>query len=64
MTEKMVTAECSSCESSFAIEYVEEMVSQDFPEHCPFCGEVIDEITEESYIEDDDDYGDDVKEWD
>ena len=62
MTDKMITAECSSCESTFAIEYVEEMVSQDYPEHCPFCGEVIDEI-EESYIQDEDDE-DDESEWD
>ena len=40
---------------------MEEMVSQDLPEHCPFCGEIIEELQEE-YIEDDDDM--DNGEWD
>lgn len=58
--EKSVVAECSNCESSFNVQYVEELVSQDYPEHCPFCGEVIEEIQEE-YIEDEDDEDDDTK---
>jgi len=61
MTHKQITAECNNCESSFGVEYVEELVSQEYPEHCPFCGEVIDEIHEE-YIEDDDDG--ETEEWD
>lgn len=61
MNEKEVSAECSSCESSFTITYIEEFVSQDLPECCPFCGEQIEEI-EEHYIEDDDEL--DSKEWD
>lgn len=28
------------------------MVSQEIPEHCPFCGELIEEISEE-FVEDD-----------
>jgi hypothetical protein len=32
---------------------MEEMVSQDLPEHCPFCGETIEELSE-AYIEDED----------
>ena len=39
---------------------MEELVSQDLPEHCPFCGEVIQELSED-YIEDDDDL--DNEEW-
>ena len=39
---------------------MEELVSQDLPEHCPFCGEVIQELSED-YIEDDDDLDD--EEW-
>jgi hypothetical protein len=31
---------------------MEEMVSQDLPEICPFCGEHIEELSED-YIEDD-----------
>jgi hypothetical protein len=38
-----------------------ELVSSEFPEHCPFCGEFIDDISEE-YIEDDDSMEDD-EEW-
>ena len=42
--------------------YIEELVSQEYPEHCPFCGETIEEIQEE-YIEDDEDEMDNG-EWD
>jgi hypothetical protein len=38
-----------------------EMVSQELPEICPFCGEQIEELSED-YIEDDDDL--DNEEWD
>ena len=46
-----MTAECPNCESSYDIAYVEELVSEELPEYCPFCGETIEEIT--NYIEDD-----------
>ena len=61
MTNKQVSGECLNCESSFEVGYVEELVSQEYPEHCPFCGETIEEIQEE-YIEDDDEL--DTGEWD
>jgi hypothetical protein len=57
---KLVTGECLNCESSYEVAYVEQLVSSELPEHCPFCGEVIEEITED-YIEDDDLDEDDVK---
>ena len=60
MTHKQLTGECLSCESSYSVAYMEELVSQDLPEHCPFCGEIIEELQEE-YIEDDDDLDD--EEW-
>ena len=59
--QKQLSAECESCESSYTITFVEEFVSQELPEHCPFCGEIIQEL-EEEYIEDDDDTLDD-EEW-
>ena len=62
MIEKIITAECHSCESSYEVSYVEELVSEEYPEHCPFCGEPIQELSEE-YIEDDDLDEDDLK-WD
>ena len=62
MTNKQISGECGNCESSFEVAYVEELVSQEYPEHCPFCGETIEEIQEE-YIEDDDDELDNG-EWD
>jgi len=62
MTNKIMNGECSSCESTYSVEFMEEMVSQELPEHCPFCGEQIEEISED-YIEDDDDLDDDGK-WD
>jgi len=61
MNEKSVTGECLNCESSYNIQYVEELVSEEYPEHCPFCGEPIEELSED-YIEDDDD-SDDEEEW-
>lgn len=62
MTDKSVSGDCSNCESTFHIQYMEELVSEEYPEHCPFCGEHIDELSEE-YIEDDDNSEDD-EEWD
>ena len=59
---KTITAECSSCESSYDIIYQEQLVSEEYPEICPFCGEQIDELTESDYIEDDDAM--DNQEWD
>ena len=44
MNDKIITAECHNCESSYQINYTEEFVSQEYPEHCPFCGELIEEI--------------------
>jgi NAD-dependent SIR2 family protein deacetylase len=57
---KLVTGECLNCESSYEVAYVEQLVSQELPEHCPFCGEIIEDITED-YIEDDDLNEDDMK---
>ena len=61
MTNKSLSGECLSCESTYSVSYMEEMVSQELPEHCPFCGEQIEELSED-YIEDDDDDLD-TKEW-
>jgi NAD-dependent SIR2 family protein deacetylase len=58
--QKTITAECHSCESSYDIAYVEEITSAEYPEFCPFCGEVIEEIV--NYIQDDD--FDENEEWD
>jgi NAD-dependent SIR2 family protein deacetylase len=62
MADKLLSGECLSCESTYSVSYMEEMVSQDLPEHCPFCGEQIEELSED-YIEDDDDDLD-TREWD
>jgi hypothetical protein len=62
--DKEVTGECRECESTFAISYAQELVSQEYPEHCPFCGEPIEDITEQ-YIEDDTSDEDDPEwKWD
>ena len=52
MEEKFVSAECLSCESSFGIQYIAEMASQEYPDHCPFCGEIVSELTEVEEEED------------
>ena len=62
MTHKTVTVECQECESTYGVDYKEELVSQELPEHCPFCGEAIEEFSE-SYIEDDENELD-TGEWD
>jgi predicted nucleic acid-binding Zn-ribbon protein len=62
MTNKILSGDCLSCESTYSVEFVQEMVSQDLPQHCPFCGEIIEELSEE-YIEDEDDEMDNG-EWD
>jgi len=62
MTTKTITAECSSCESSYDVIYMQELVSEELPEFCPFCGETIDSLSEEEYIEDDE--LDDNEKWD
>ena len=62
MTNKSLSGDCLNCESQYTVNFVEELVSQELPEHCPFCGEQIEELSED-YIEDDDDDLD-TKEWD
>ena len=52
---KLVTGECLNCESSYEVAYVEQLVSEQLPEYCPFCGEPIEDITEDYINEDDDD---------
>jgi hypothetical protein len=41
---------------------MEELVSEELPEYCPFCGEIIEELSED-YIEDEDNSEDEEK-WD
>jgi len=60
MKNKIVSGECLSCESTYEVEYYRELTSQDMPEFCPFCGEAIEELSEE-YIEDTDLDEDDLK---
>ena len=59
---KLVQGECLNCESSFEVAYVEQLVSTELPEHCPFCGEIIEDIQEE-YIDEENDLTDDDLKW-
>jgi NAD-dependent SIR2 family protein deacetylase len=61
MIEKIVSGECLSCESTYSIQYYQELTSEEYPEHCPFCGEMIEELVEE-LDEDEEDYDDES--WD
>jgi NAD-dependent SIR2 family protein deacetylase len=61
MTIKVVNGECSSCESTYSVEYSEELVAQEYPEHCPFCGDQIQELSEEHQEDEDED--DFEEEW-
>ena len=51
---KQVNGDCSNCESEFTINYTEMLSSKEYPEYCPFCGEPIEELSE-NYIEDEED---------
>lgn len=62
MPNKSLTGECLNCESTYSVQFMSELVSQEYPEHCPFCGEQIEELSED-YIEDDEDELD-TGEWD
>jgi hypothetical protein len=63
MSTKTITAECSNCESSYDVIYMQELVSEELPEFCPFCGEPIDTLSEEEEYIEDDELNDDEK-WD
>lgn len=62
MSNKALSGDCLNCESTYVVQFMTEMVSQELPEHCPFCGEIIEELSEE-YIEDEDNESDNG-EWD
>jgi hypothetical protein len=61
MNQKVISGDCINCESSFHIQYLTGLVSSDYPQHCPFCGETIEDINDE-YIDGEDDY-EDGTEW-
>jgi rRNA maturation endonuclease Nob1 len=60
MSEKITTAECENCESTFEVAFEEDYVSDESPSFCPFCGERI-EVLNEEYIDDED--FDENEEW-
>jgi hypothetical protein len=60
MSEKLITAECEECESTFEVAFEEDFVSEESPSFCPFCGERI-EVLSEEYIDDED--FDENEEW-
>jgi 5'-3' exonuclease len=62
MKNKTVTGNCNECDSAYDVQFVEELTSQELPEFCPFCGESIDDLSEE-YIEDDDIMDEENSEW-
>ena len=60
---KTINGECHNCESVFLVNYNEMLSSKEYPEYCPFCGEPIEELSEESedYIDGEDELDD--EEW-
>jgi hypothetical protein len=56
--EKTLTGDCKECESTYLINYDEELVYSNLPEFCPFCGENIDSLTEHA-DEDEEEFEDD-----
>jgi endogenous inhibitor of DNA gyrase (YacG/DUF329 family) len=63
MLEKLLTADCSECESRYEIAFIEVEASTEIPEFCPFCGSKIDDITLQSEEDDELDI-DGGQEWD
>jgi hypothetical protein len=61
MGTKTITAECLNCESSYDMIYMEELVSEEYPEFCPFCGETIESLSEEEEEDNEDDDSDEDK---
>jgi len=59
---KSINGECSNCESTFLINYSDMLASKEYPEYCPFCGEFIEELSED-YIEESEDEFDDEETW-
>ena len=51
---RTINGECLNCESTYSIDFMSELVSEQYPEFCPFCGEHIDEISEENNDDDED----------
>ena len=51
---KQLKGDCSECESEYLINYTEVLASKEYPEYCPFCGSMVDDLSE-TFIEDGDD---------
>jgi DNA-directed RNA polymerase subunit RPC12/RpoP len=61
MTHKTVAGECLECESTYVVDYVTELTSDEMPEYCPFCGNKIEDFTEE--FSEEDELDDPEQEW-
>lgn len=62
MSSKAYVGDCLNCESTYNIQFDSEVVSEELPEHCPFCGEIIEDLSED-YIDDDVDFIGGDEEW-
>ena len=62
MNQKALTGDCINCESTFELNFYKEYVSTDQPQFCPFCGEIVEEFTDD-YIEEEYDE-EEESEWD
>ena len=59
---KSINGECSNCESTFSVTYSDMIASKEYPEYCTFCGDPIDELSED-YIEESEDDFEDEETW-
>ena len=62
MANKVIAGECLECESSYYVEFAEELTSKEIPHFCPFCGSPTDDVTEEDIEDEDYDYYDEKEE--
>ena len=56
-----MAGDCLECESTYYVEYEEELTSKEVPHYCPFCGAPTDDVTEED-MDEEEDYDDEDEE--
>lgn len=56
MPDKILTGDCTSCESIYTMSFSTEMTADDEPTYCPFCGEIIENYIDDEIEDEDDDW--------
>jgi hypothetical protein len=59
MISKHISGDCSNCESVFDLVFMEELVSEELPQYCPFCGELIEGFRDDTEEDEDENESED-----